>query len=98
MSTIHNVCGVLVHTHPERTDEVAAALARIPGVEVHGRAGGARLIVTVEDSTAMTGADALAELNRQPGVIAAALVYHELDQISEEISEDPACGTEEERC
>lgn len=93
-----NVCGVLVHAQPGRLDALEAALGAIPGVEAHGRAEGARLIVTVEDTAAMTAADALAELNKLPGVIAAALVYHEFDPESEHRIEDPAAGTEEKPC
>jgi nitrate reductase NapD len=74
-----NVCGVLVHAHPQRIDTLEAALVGIPGVESYGRAQGTRLIVTAEDTPTMTAADALAEINKLPGVIAAALVYHEFD-------------------
>lgn len=101
-----NMCGVLVHAHPARIDALEAALGSIPGVESHGRASGARLIVTVEDSRELTAADALARLNKLPGLIAAALVYHEFDpkpglepdSKTEGHSEDPAAGTEEKPC
>jgi len=74
-----NVCGVLIHAKPDRIDSIEAAMSQIPGVESHGRAENARLVVTVEDSEQMTAADALAELNALPGVVAAALVYHEFE-------------------
>jgi len=93
-----NVCGVLVHAHPARIDALEAALGGIPGVEAHGRAEGARLIVTVEDTAGMTAAAALAELNKLPGVIAAALVYHEFDPDSPSPSEDRTPGTEDKPC
>jgi len=101
-----NMCGVLVHAHPARIDALEAALDGIPGVESHGRASGTRLIVTVEDSRELTAADALARLNKLPGLIAAALVYHEFDPGSgpgpdpetEGHSEDPGSGTEEKPC
>ena len=89
-----NVCGVLVHAHPDRIDSVEAGLSAIPGVEAHGRAAGARLIVTIEDSAETTAADALAQLNKLPGVVAAALVYHEFDPDLE----DPDPGTEDKTC
>jgi len=97
-----NVCGVLIHAHPDRIDAVEAGLGTIPGVEAHGRAAGARLIVTIEDCAEMTAADALSELNKLPGVIAAALVYHEFDPETDGETdrdiEDPAPGTEEKPC
>lgn len=89
-----NVCGILIHAHPDRLDAVEAGVGVIPGVETHGRAAGARLIVTVEDTPDMSAADALAALNKVPGVIAAALVYHEFDPDLE----DPASGTEDKSC
>lgn len=89
-----NICGVLIHAHPGGIDSLEAALGGIPGVESHGRAANARLIVTVEDSPEMTAAEALARLNKLPGVIAAALVYHEFDPDSE----DAAPGTEDQPC
>ncbi len=89
-----NVCGILVHAHPDRIDAVEAGIGAIPGVETHGRAAGARLIVTIEDTPDMSAADALAQLNKVPGVIAAALVYHEFDPDLE----NPASGTEDKPC
>lgn len=89
-----NVCGILVHAHPGRIGAVEAGIGAIPGVETHGRAAGARLIVTIEDTPAMSAVDALAELNKVPGVIAAALVYHEFDPDLE----DPVSGTEDKPC
>ena len=74
-----NVCGVLVHAHPDRLAAVESGCAAIAGVEVHGRAPHGRLILTVEDTEETRAADTLADLNKVPGVIAAALVYHEFD-------------------
>ena len=79
MSGELNVCGVLVHAHPEKIDAVEAGCAAIPGVETHGRGEGGRVIVTIEDTEDVKASDALARLNKVPGVIAAALVYHEFD-------------------
>lgn len=89
-----NVCGILIHAHPDRIDAVEADISVIPGVETHGRAAGARLIVTIEDTQAMSAVDALAALHQVPGVIAAALVYHEFDPDLE----DPVSGTEDKPC
>jgi nitrate reductase NapD len=74
-----NICGVLVHTRPESAAEVAAALRRLPGVELHGHAGGGRLIVTLEDTAASTAVDGLAAIHTLRGVVAAALVYHHFE-------------------
>lgn len=74
-----NVCGVVVHARPEKLDAVEAALAGIPGVDVHARGEGGRIVCTCEDVPGMTASDAMSEMHRAPGVIAAALIYHEFD-------------------
>jgi len=79
MNAAMNVCGVLVHAVPDRVDEVAAALARLPGVELHGRADAGRLIVTVEDTAHSAACDGLAQIHALPGVVSAALVYHHFE-------------------
>ncbi len=74
-----NICGVLVHADPDRVDDVAAALARLPGVELHGRGEAGRLIVTVEDTAAGAASDGLAQIHARPGIVSAALVYHHFE-------------------
>ncbi len=74
-----NICGVLVHAFPDRVAEVASGLAALPGVELHGEAEGGRLIVTVEDTGETAAVDGLAAIHKLPGVVAAALVYHQFE-------------------
>ncbi len=78
-----NICGVLVHAQPSEVDRIAAALAGLPGVELHGQADAGRLIVTVEDTAQTSAVDGLTQIHALPGVVSAALVYHhfEPDQI-----------------
>jgi nitrate reductase NapD len=71
-----NVCGVLVHAFPDQVAEVVSALERLSGVELHGRAEGGRLIVSIEDAPSAKAIDGLAAIHALPGVVAAALVYH----------------------
>lgn len=76
-----NVCGVLVHVRPERRAQVGQALAALPGVEIHPSDPRGPLIATIEDVENDTGQHwAGATLTRfydVPGVITAALVYHQ---------------------
>lgn len=74
-----NICGVLVHVHPDRLEAVAAALSHMDGVGVHQRADGGRLVVTVEDTPGTTAFDAMTTIHRLDGVVAASLVYHQFD-------------------
>lgn len=74
-----NMCGVLVHAQPDKAALVEAMLAEIPGVETHGRGEQSRLIVTVEDTETMSAIDAISKVNAVNGVVATALVYHEME-------------------
>lgn len=74
-----NVCGVLVHAMPEKLTGVVSALTALDGVEVHGTAEGARIIVTIEDTGAALAIDQLAQINRVDGIVAASLVYHQFE-------------------
>lgn len=78
-----NITGILVSAHPGQTDALRAQLAAMPGVEVHAVTPEGRMVVTVEQTTdgEMTGAfDAI---NRLPGVLSAALVYHHDEPVDE---------------
>lgn len=74
-----NVCGVLVHAMPEKIGGVIGALESLEGVEVHGTAEGARIIVTIEDTGSIMAIDQLAKINRVDGIVAASLVYHQFE-------------------
>ena len=89
-----NMCGILVHARPDKIGSVEAMLQDIPGVETHGQGDNARLIVTIEDTEEMTAIDAIAKVNAVDGVIATALVYHEM----EPDLDAQHCATEEKPC
>jgi len=74
-----NICGVLVHVAPDMAEEVAAAIRRIPGGEVHDFKENGRLVVTLEDTADAAAFDGLTSIHRLPGVIAATLVYHHFE-------------------
>jgi periplasmic nitrate reductase NapD len=78
-----NICGVLVHARPDAAGEVAAALALLPGVELHAHPNAGRLIVTVEDTEQASAMDGLARIHALPGVVSAALVYHHFEPDSD---------------
>lgn len=79
-----NVCGVLVRTLPEQAEIVADRLAGIPGVEVHDRMAGGRLVVTVEDVPGSWAAETMNDVNNVEGVIGASIVYHHRDGAEEQ--------------
>lgn len=71
-----NLCGVLVFARAERAAAVGAALAAMPGVEVHRIDGQGRLIVTIEDTDAEWAGQILTRLPTVEGVLSTSLVYH----------------------
>lgn len=73
-----NICGCLVHAAPGAAGRVQAALAAIPGVEVHAEDGG-RIVVTVEDTETATAADRIMEMHQIPGVLTVTLTYHHFE-------------------
>lgn len=84
-----NLCSVVVHAKPEKTEFVQARLQEFPGVEVHGGDEAGKLIVTVEDAGENTAADTMMAFNSVEGVINAILVYHYGgDDLDEEITRE----------
>ena len=71
-----NVCGVLVHANPAKTDDVIQAMQTLDGLEVHHTAEAGRIVVTVEDTDSTLALDTLAAIHKLDGIVAASLVYH----------------------
>ena len=71
-----NGIGVLVHALPEQVADVAAALAAMPGVDVHAVGDDGRLVVTATDLADRFASDSLMAMNHVPGVLTTSLVYH----------------------
>ena len=74
-----NICGVLVHAHPDCGEQVAQAIGAVDGAELHHRTPDGRMIVTVEDTGEESAGDVVLALHRLPGVLSAALVYHHFE-------------------
>jgi nitrate reductase NapD len=72
----YNMCGVLVHTRPENLNDVTARIAALPGVEVHQSSPDGRLVVTIEDIPGRWAGETLTDMQTEPGVLSASLVYH----------------------
>ena len=84
-----HISSVLVHVRPERTGEVARAVAALDGADLHFAEAG-KIIVTLEAASSGAVADRLAALGRLPGVLAATLVYHEVT--TPEALGEPSCS------
>jgi nitrate reductase NapD len=74
-----NICGILVHAQPGRVSEVEQAASALDGVEVHATTDDGRLIVTIEHEDEAMSGEAVLALHRLPGVVSAAIVYHNFE-------------------
>ncbi len=72
-----NISGVLVKAYPENLVTIQEALATMNGVEVHGNNDDGRIVITVEDVSANNISDTLVEIQSVPGVLSAAMIYHQ---------------------
>jgi nitrate reductase NapD len=73
-----NVSGVVIHLQPGRAVAVRAAMAQLPGVEIHAAEGG-RFVATVEDVDGASVSETFIRLHDIPGVIAVSLAYQYCD-------------------
>ena len=74
-----NISGVLVKAYPENINTIEKAISQIDGVEVHGNNEDGRIVVTVEQESANGISDTLVEIQDVPGVLSAAMIYHQFE-------------------
>jgi len=74
-----NISSVLVYTRPQDLQLVRENLSALTGVEVHAASENGRLIVIIEADSVQAVADIFAQINQQPGVLAASMVYHQFE-------------------
>lgn len=84
-----NICGCLVHTMPDMTESVIAAIDATEGGEVHAHEDG-RVVITVEDTESDRASDQIMALHQIPGVLTVTLTYHHF----EELGDEPASQTQ----
>ena len=90
-----HIASMVVHALPSHAARAAAALAALPGVCVHARAGNGKLVVTLEASDAETLLSCVQQIQATAGVLAASLVYQCADtlQAMNEVLPDADCPT-----
>lgn len=70
-----NIAGVLVHARSDSSEQVAASLGQIPGLEIHARTEDHRFVVTIEEHDQAIISETLLKLYSVEGVLSAAMVY-----------------------
>ena len=73
-----HVSSLVVHVRHENLAQVRAALAGMPGIEIHAEGGG-KLVVTLETTSEGDIAARLSEISLLDGVLSAALVFHHFE-------------------
>lgn len=75
-----HISSLLVHAQPGRMKDIRAAIEAIPGTEIHAASAAGKLIVTLETEGTGAVSEALAAISGLPGVLSAALVFHQFEQ------------------
>lgn len=79
-SAPYSISGVVVRATRDDLSQVAARLARLPGVDVHHLdPTTGRIVITLEADRQGDDGDCLERLRGEPGVLSAELVYHYVD-------------------
>lgn len=74
-----NISSLIVDARPEALPSVQAALATMPGIEVHAATEAGKLIVTVETDGDADTTDSFGRIGAIPGVMSVAMVYHQFE-------------------
>lgn len=77
MATPLHIASLLVHVRPELLEAVKANLRRLDGLELHQESPLGKLVVVLESEREQHILERIEQINALPGVLNAALVYHE---------------------
>ena len=82
-----HISSIVVQARPEAADDIARAIERMRGAEIHQRVAASKLIVTLETGNTADILQRMERINDLPGVVSTALVYHQWEPVSEAESE-----------
>ena len=77
MDDVLHIASLLVHCHPDQLAALRANLARLPDLELHQSSPSGKLVVVLEARDEATVLERLHAIQQLPGVLGAALIYHE---------------------
>ena len=75
-----NISGILVKAYPQHLPSIEKVLTSMEGVEVHGNNEDGRMVITVEQQSANNISDTLVQIQDVPGVLSAAMIYHQFEE------------------
>jgi nitrate reductase NapD len=83
MSRECHISSLVVHSRPDRVASIVERLGAVEGVEVHGGQETGKLIVTLETETESQIVERLNSIQLFDGVLAATLVFHHFEPVTE---------------
>lgn len=78
MNNALHIASLLVHCRPELLAAVKQNVALLPGAELHQESTTGKVVVVLEAEHESLILDTIAHIQQIPGVLNAALIYHEL--------------------
>ena len=78
-SEVH-ISGYVVQAQPLQVAAITTAIDALAGAEIHGSNDKGKMVLTLETSKEEDIAERIIEINSIPGVINTALVYHQIDE------------------
>lgn len=87
MAEEYHISSLVVRTLPGRFDDVAAAIAALPGAEIYGSDAGGKIVVVLETDNEHGIASRLGAIEALPGVLNASLIYHHIEETAQETQE-----------
>ncbi|MEG0006700.1 MAG: chaperone NapD [Aeromonas sp.] len=79
-----HVSSLVVLTQPPLRHELAQQIATLEGAEIHAVSDEGKLVVTLEGPSQRPIMDAIDAIQAMPGVLSAALIYHQFDESDEQ--------------
>jgi nitrate reductase NapD len=79
-----HISSLVVHGRPERLGALRTDLAGLPGVEIHAASASGKLVVTLETGSEQEILARLATISALEGVLAASLVFHQVEPVTAE--------------
>ena len=89
-----HITSFLILCRPENRHSVRAATAALPGVEIHYCGDNGKIVAVAESASESHITDALQTLQSMPGVVAANLMYHGVEEadVEEDAAEENSKG------
>jgi periplasmic nitrate reductase NapD len=78
MNNVLHIASLLVHCRPELLEAVKQNLALLPGAELHQESAAGKVVIVLEADHERRILDTISHIQQMPGVLNAALIYHEL--------------------